>query len=458
MPTKNKCSEIECCEIVCGLTKKLQEVENANSLLKNELTELRSKNFGFKKRDKKKTEKQKSGKKKGAPAGHPGHFRKTPEKIDVVEEVSLEECPICRNKHITECSEVEEHIQEDIILPVVKATKYRKHHYWCAVCKRVVSGKGQDEIPNSKIGPKAKSVESFLKYIVKVSDRDIKIIFRELCGLDISASSVHGFNTQIRKKCQPLYEELKNLIRAAEQVHADETGCPMDGENWWNWVFATTNICLFVIRHSRGQKVVEEILGKKYGGILISDFYCAYNGLDAKAKQRCLVHLLRDLKRILESYAPQDPCYEYCLRLKKLLQKAIELSADYCDHKIAEDKFQVKKESLKQQLGDFQFPDPQKGLLNRIAKRLKRHKDQIFTFLDYPGLPYHNNFAERLIRPSVIFRKITFGHRAEKGTLNHSVIRSVLQTGKLNGKESIGLIKDILTSRKTPAATMCTGP
>ncbi len=47
-------------------------------------------------------------------------------------------------------------------------------------------------------------------------------------------------------------------------------------------------------------KVVSEILGEKYPGALISDFYSAYNKLQALAKQRCLGHLLAEIKKVQE--------------------------------------------------------------------------------------------------------------------------------------------------------------
>jgi transposase len=390
--------------------------------------------------------------------GHPGWFRKIPEHIDVVEEVTLVHCPLCGNTDINECEEIEEHIQEDIVLPKLRVTKFRHHRYWCGKCKRVVSGIGKEELPNSYIGPKAKSVAAFLKYVVKVSNNDIQKIFKELCGLTIVPSTVGGFNNQARKKSVPVYTALKEKIKEAPYIHADETGYPVNGKNYWDWIFATANICLHVIHESRGQKVVEEILGKKYGGILITDFLSAYNKIEAKDKQRCLVHLLRDLKKVLECTGQDDPAYRYCCRLKEVIQYAIALSERYNEEKISEHDFVKEREALYESLKDFQFPDPQKRVIKRIAQRLSRHNDEIFTFLKYKGIPYHNNFAERMIRPSVLLRKITFGHRSSSGILNHSVLMSVLQTGRLNGKESIPLINNILTCRTTPSVSLCSGP
>ncbi|MFA6637097.1 MAG: hypothetical protein WCV56_08380, partial [Candidatus Omnitrophota bacterium] len=42
----------------------------------------------------------------------------------------------------------------------------------------------------------------------------------------------------------------------------------------------------------------------------------------------------------------------------------------------------------------FKFPDPNKKLLVRFAKRLERHKDEIFTFQHEKGVDYHNKHAE----------------------------------------------------------------
>lgn len=457
---KQHCKDKSNCEHVCELTECIKKLENENAVLRYEIKELHTRYFGQQRKKLKADmeEGKPKPKKRGAKFGHLGWFRKKPEKVDVIEEVELDKCPLCGNTDLRDCVDIEEHIQEDIVLPALKVTKYRRHHYWCKQCKKVISGIGKDELPNSYIGPQAKAVAGFLKYIVKVSDRDIKKIFKELCGLTIVSSSIPGFNNQSRRKSLPVYEELKAELKKAPYIHADETGCPVDGENWWDWVFATTNICLHVIKHSRGQKVVEEILGKTYDGILIADFFSAYNKLSAKAKQRCLIHLLRDIKKVLECYTPEDFGYKYCQRLKEIIQRAIELSEKYNENKISTEKFEKERKYLNEVIGDFQFPDPQKGLIKRIAKRLSRHKNEIFTFLDYNGLPYHNNFAEQLIRLSVLFRKITFGHRTENGTLNHSVLMSILQTGKLNGKESIPLIKNILTCHEKLSAKMCLGP
>ncbi len=45
----------------------------------------------------------------------------------------------------------------------------------------------------------------------------------------------------------------------------------------------------------------------------------------------------------------------------------------------------------------------------------------LFTFLQ-TGTDYHNNTAERAIRPNVIIRKITNGHRSKTGADSHKIV------------------------------------
>ena len=66
-----------------------------------------------------------------------------------------------------------DHYQEDIVLPKVEVTRFRKHFYYCWNCGEVVSGVGEGELSGSYIGPVAKSVASFLHFQMKVPYRKL---------------------------------------------------------------------------------------------------------------------------------------------------------------------------------------------------------------------------------------------------------------------------------------------
>ncbi|MFW6013213.1 MAG: uracil-DNA glycosylase family protein, partial [Candidatus Bipolaricaulota bacterium] len=54
---------------------------------------------------------------------------------------------------------------------------------------------------------------------------------------------------------------------------------------------------------------------------------------------------------------------------------------------------------------------PKREETKRLAKRLKKYRDQLFTFVRSPPVKDTNNIAERALRPQVVKRKISGGHR-----------------------------------------------
>ncbi len=70
----------------------------------------------------------------------------------------------------------------------------------------------------------------------------------------------------------------------------------------------------------------------------------------------------------------------------------------------------------------------------RLCKRLRRTGDHLFTFLDYPQIPFENNFAERMIRPAVILRKNSQSNRSDRGARTQAVLMSVYRTPRLRGR------------------------
>ena len=422
-----------------------EKLKEENAYLKFKLEDLQSKRYKSKniKPPDDTPQAASAAKKRGGLFGHIGWFRKKPKEIDKIEEVRLDKCPECGSKDLTECEETHEHIQEDIILPKVEVTLYRKHRYYCKNCKEIISPKGADEIPGSCIGPRAKAFAAFLRFGIKISERDVCVFFRRAFNLKIAASSIAGFMDQLKREALPIYNDLLASLKKGSFIHADETGWSIDGINHWLWKFSNKKICVSYIDKARGQAVVEKVLGDKYNGVLISDFLSAYNKIITSAKQRCLVHILRDLEKVMEYWHDDREVLRYSERLKKIFEDAIQL---YKDHKgrIWDDTYCRRRELIAKAMEDFEFPNPNKRILRRFAKRLKRHKNELFTFLYIKSIDYHNNHAEQQIRPDVIFRKITFGNRSLAGAENHSVIMSILQTAKLNGIDPIGAVEKIL--------------
>jgi transposase len=359
------------------------------------------------------------------------------------------------------CAEIEEHVQEDIVLAEPQVTLYRKRVYWCRGCGKKVRGKGKDEIPGSPLGPTTKSVADFFRYKVKVTQRDIVRIFKGLFHLSVSEGAVQGFHTQTRKRAEPLHEQLKEQIKAEPAVNADETGAPINGNNGWTWLAGSRRMALYQTGPSRGGKVIQSILGEDYDGILSSDFYGGYNrSIRAKAKQKCLVHLDRDLKKLLMNFPAHDPVFLWAQRVRNFFQEARALFDAYHAGRLTGDQLHEAAKRFKNELPTLMLLKAPQPDIRRLSKRLLKHQDELLTFLDYPDLVSpDNNDAERLIRACAIFRKITGGFRSQTGTVNHDVLMSLAQTAHLNGKDPLTLFRHILTATsKTLSLDYCLSP
>ena len=69
-----------------------------------------------------------------------------------------------------------------------------------------------------------------------------------------------------------------------------------------------------------------------------------------------------------------------------------------------------------------------------LQGRICRHQGEWLVFIDDPRVPPTNNSAERILRPLVVLRKITFGHRNEVNATRMARIMTVQETAKCHGR------------------------
>src|ERR1017187_6920460 len=370
-----------------------ERLEHEVQHLKQQVSELQGYVFGRHHKS------QDSARKPGAKPEHQGWFRSKPTRIDRTEDVTLSACPNCGSKDLSLCAEIEEHTQEDIVLPTPQVTLYRKHVYWCKHCGKKVRGRGKDELPGSPIGPVTKSVADFLRYKVKVTQRDIARVFKGLFQLTVSEGAVQGFHTQTRQKAKRLHDKLKEHIKTEPAVHADETGAPINGTNGYTWMFGSKRIVLYETNLSRGGKVVESILGTNYDGILSTDSYGGYNRISTQAKQKCLVHLDRDLKKLLPPSKEGDPLFSWAKRLRAFLHEARAHYNAYHAGTLTKQQLQEVSGRFQRELLGFIQLSAAEPDIRRLSKRLFKQQHELLTFLDFPDrVSPDNNYAERLIR------------------------------------------------------------
>jgi len=427
-----------------NLREKIKSLEEEKESIQQELNQSIRKPF---KPNLKKDEAEKTSKKRGAPVGHPGVTRKMPVKIDEYFDVYPNKCNKCGSEEITVYPSFENHIVEDIETKV-KTTCYRKHWGYCNKCKKTIYPENNKVISKSHIGPIARATGGYLRYIGIPFDK-VQKIFNDLFGFEISSASLVSYDNKMGENGLPVYEQIKQLVKHSSSIHGDETGWRVDGENSWLWNFVNSEAVLYRIEKSRGSEVVKNTLGEDYQGTLISDFYSAYNDkIKAENKQKCITHLLGEIKKIEEKNKFQNGSIEqmFCGVLKSIFKEALEIWNKFrAKEKTLEELKQFKEIIAKVITELVLYPSENKDI-RRLKKRLVKHNKELLTFLEHPEIEPTNNRAERQLRPNVIMRKITFGNRSQTGARNHQVIMSVLETAKLNGINPIDVFHSLSTN------------
>jgi FtsZ-binding cell division protein ZapB len=377
--------------------------------------------------------------KRGAPCGHRGNSRRRPEEISEFIDIYPDKCDRCGGQVNGYPNTFDQHVIEDIEIKK-RVTCYRFHCGYCRHCQKVVYPKKENIPANDRIGSEARAVGGYLRHL-GLTYRKTASIFKGIFGLELTHPSFMAFNTEQAQNGLSVYEGIKQSIRHSPCVNADETGWRVNGQNHWLWVFTNKDTAFYLIDKSRGSKVVSNVLSEKYEGVLTTDFYSSYNKLKAQAKQRCLAHLLREIKEVeeREKLAPDSIDGRFCEELKTVFKQTIDVWNEYREGtKILQDLVREKGQAVSRLVELLLSPIKHKDT-RRLRRRIIKHNQELFTFLDNPVVEPTNNRAERQLRPLVIMRKVTFGNRSAVGALNQAVLTSIIQTGVLNGIEPLDI-------------------
>ena len=117
-------------------------------------------------------------------------------------------------------------------------------------------------------------------------------------------------------------------------------------------------------------------------------------------------------------------------KLRRLIRDAIRLRKR---KDLSPEKYQSRIRLIDSRLNGLAWATYSDADARRIAKRLNRHLDQLFTFLDHPEIAWENNLAERMLRAAVIMRKTSQSNRSAQGAATQSILMSIYQTLRLRG-------------------------
>jgi hypothetical protein len=389
---------------------------------------------------------KKNPQKPGRPEGHEAALRPAPPQITETIDVRLEHCPDCggpvENMHT--------HQQVVTDLPEIKpvAKQYVTHSGYCPRCRKRVRSRHPEQSSDAagsagnQIGPTALALAADLKHRLGLSYRKIVELFDSRFGLRLSAGALARAGQRLARFAAGTYQRLIQVVQASPVVYADETGWRVSARSAWLWVFTNRFVTVYVIRAERGAAVIREVLGDFFTGVLSSDCCASYDPI-AVDKQKCLGHILKDLSVIgsMKSWATA----RFSREASAVLKDAIDLkrrSAELSTHGYASARGRI--EARTDRLLERNYRD---GDNQRLANRMIKHRDHLFTFLYHQGVEPTNNAAERALRPAVISRKLSAGNRSPTGATTHGILASLAQTTRQNGCDFVAVLTTILCKR-----------
>lgn len=276
--------------------------------------------------------------------------------------------------------------------------------------------------------------QRFTNYI---SYERLNLFCTDVLNLDISEGAIANMMNRAEKLFKKEVDLITDSIRASDIVESDETSCRVKAKKWWEWVFHNNQYCLHVVRNSRGADVPREILGEHKPTYWASDLYSAQKG-HAEKWQICLAHQLRDCQ-----FAIDKGDNGFSWRMQKLFLRAIKLGKSRKNIKESSRKAH-KRKLLKELDSILEKANPQTKEGKNLKRRYTQHRDSLFTFFDDVRMEPTNNGSERKLRPGVIFRKVTNCFRSLWGAELYAAVRSVVGTGKLQGKSALQSIQDVI--------------
>jgi transposase len=404
---------------------------------------------------------EESNQPKKRPGGQPGHQGKTRKgfgRVDRYEILRPEDCVYCGQKAFASVAvKVKKQAVAQLVERPIEVVEYQRHTCVCECCGNLQSADWpEDIIPGQDLGISLQAFLGWTNNYAHVPYEKQQEMLWELGQVEIGLGTLVVTNERITQAIEPSINELSNWVKQTQpNVHVDETPWSVKGVKEWLWVVANSEFCLFTAADTRSRAELETILGTEYAGVISSDDFSVYNGYPAFAQQKCLAHLRRHFKKLIQ--------------LPGLHNKAIgEVFVDLIDEAFSNyahwfktldssnyndwvNQFKSKLQSSVEQWVNLAG-----STAGNLLRSLRDKAKQWWYFLEHPEVPPDNNQAERSLRLAVTKRKVSGGSRSMERFKHTANLLTVVQTCRRQGRSIIdffaqSLLADSINSQSRPS-------
>lgn len=262
-------------------------------------------------------------KKRGARDGHAMMRREVVDTPDRVIECQFERCRCGADvsglapshvirRQITELPQIK---------PVVIET--RQPVATCPCCGQRVYGVLPEGLEAERgFGPRLEATLTYFQHQQHMSYERTQDAMSDLFGVTISQGGIACVSERVGEAAGEQAQVIQQAVQASPVIKSDETSARVDGRNWWEWVFVTLSVVLHVIRPSRGEDVIIEVMGEAQIESWVSDCWAPQLRAPANKRQLCLAHQIRNLQGLIE----RAPRLRWACEMQALFRQAIHLA------------------------------------------------------------------------------------------------------------------------------------
>jgi len=276
-------------------------------------------------------------------------------------------------------------------------------------------------------------------------------------GVQISSSTINGWQESISNLLEPLYENLKNRVLGQGYIQADETPIQVldktkQGKThrgyYWIYHSPLEKTVFFDYQHGRSQQRPVKLL-KGFKGYLQTDGYVVYN-LISKSKDithlNCMAHARRKFEKAL---AYDKERAEYAMGM---FQKLYAIEARAREDELSpgqrydlrlNEALPILNELGKWMVQTYKDVIPKSPTGQAVAYCLPRW-DNLLNYLHDGSLEIDNNWAENAIRPIALGRKNYLFAGSERGAERAAMFYSFFATCKKNDVNPFDWLKKVL--------------
>ncbi len=370
--------------------------------------------------------------KRGAQKGHKGHKKQM---LPPTQEqhIRAEQCG-CGSTEFVDQGVYSTH--QEIELPVIKmeVRHFHLHQEQCTQCGKIhkaVTPKAHC----TGYGPRLSALIAEFSGIMGNSRETVQTFCQSVLGIPISIGAIQNVINRATAAVGPHYDRIREQAHTAEVNHADETTWKNDGDLHWIWVLCNSAVALFMIHPNRSKEAFQKLVGA-WTGLLVSDNYGVYRKW-VGGRQKCLSHLIRTAQALSEMTNPE---IARCGRWAKAeLQRLVKMA----HAPPTKGQWRAFFARLCHLISTY---EDRKDKAGTFVRSLNQEIESLWLFLEASGVEPTNNFAERIIRYAVLWRKRSQGTKSELGDRWVERILSLRQTCRLNNKSSFEVLVNAMES------------